>query len=174
MELVRYRRGGGLRILGHPAHAVLVHLPTGLLPASTLWDALAVAGLGGDEGVFWRVSFWTLVAGLVAVIPAAATGFADFAGLVQGRASERTGDLAVYHLAAMLAAASAYGGSLLARGGPSPPEGTRLVWTLVLAGTGLLLLAVGGWIGGELVYGRGVGAHRAPEPADLRPPEGPR
>lgn len=174
MELVRYRRGEGLRILGHPAHAVAVHLPIGLLPASTAWDVLALAGLGG-EGVFWRVSFWTLAAGLVTAVPAVATGFPDFLALVRGPdssgASERAADVAVYHLMTMLAAASAYAGSLLARGGPGPPEGSRLAWALALAGAGVLLLAVGGWLGGDLVYGHGVGIRRAPDPAS-GPPQG--
>ena len=172
MELVRYRRAEGLRIFGHPAHAVAVHLPIGLLPASTAWDALAVAGLGG-EGVFWRVSFWTLAAGLVTAVPAVATGFADFLALVRdpasGRTSERAADVAVYHLMTMLAAASAYGGSFLARGGPGPPEGSRFAWALGLAGAGVLLLAVGGWLGGHLVYGHGVGVRRSPEHASDPP-----
>lgn len=169
MELVRYRRAEGLRIFGHPAHAVAVHLPTGLLPASTVWDLLAAAGLGG-QGVFWQVSFWTLSAGLATAVPAVATGFADFMGLIRGRASEGAADLAVYHSMTMLAAASAYGGALLARGGPAPPEGSRLVWTLVLSGLGLLLVALGGWLGGHLVYGHGVGARRPEEPAGASPP----
>ncbi|MFW6175796.1 MAG: DUF2231 domain-containing protein, partial [Acidobacteriota bacterium] len=57
--------------------------------------------------------------------------------------------------------------------GPAPPEGSRLAWTLVLSGLGLLLVAVGGWLGGDLVYSHGVGARRPLASADDSPRGGP-
>lgn len=154
---IRFRPSEGLRLLGHPAHAVMVHLPLGLWVASAAWDALALLGLGpGGGAVFAQVAFWSIVGGLVAAAPAVVTGFLDFLAIGKGR--ERAADLGIYHLVTMLSAAAAYGGSLLARGGPSPAEGARLGWGLALAGAGLLLLIVGGWLGAELVYRHGVGS----------------
>lgn len=165
---LRYRPSEGLRLLGHPAHAVMVHLPLGLWVASAAWDALALLGVGAGSGAaFSQVAFWTIVGGLVAAAPAAVTGFLDF--LAIGKNDERAGDLGVYHLVTMLSAAAAYGGSLLARGGPSPAEGARLGWALGLAGTGLLLLVVGGWLGAELVYRHGIGSAAARDTHPLPP-----
>ena len=144
-------------MLGHPAHALLVHLPLGLWVASAVWDALAFAGVGpGGGALFSQVAFWSIAAGMVAAVPTVATGFLDFAAL--GKGDERAGDLATYHLIAMLSATAAYGGSLVVRGGPELAAGGRLGWAMALAGAGLALLAVGGWLGAELVYGHGIGS----------------
>jgi uncharacterized membrane protein len=43
------------------------------------------------------------------------------------------------------------------RGGPAPPAGRAAVGVLLLEGVGLLLLSVGGWYGGHLVFHHGVG-----------------
>lgn len=159
-EPVRYRPDEGLRLLGHPAHAVTVHLPLGLWVTSAAWDLLALLGVGPSGGaLFSQVAFWSIVGGLVAAALSAVTGFLDFLAIPKD--DRRAGDLGLYHLLTMLSAAAAYGGSLLARGGPSPAEGARLAWGLGLAGAGLLLLLVGGWLGAELVYRHGVGTASA-------------
>jgi uncharacterized membrane protein len=169
---VSYRPSDGLRLFGHPAHTVLVHLPLGLWAASAAWDALGFLGVGPDAGaLFSQVAFWCIVGGLVAAAPTVVTGFLDFLAIGKGR--ERAADLAIYHLGTMLSAAAAYGGSLVARGGPSPAEGARLGWALALAGAGLLLLIVGGWMGGELVYRYGVGTAAAPRRNPSSPGDGP-
>jgi uncharacterized membrane protein len=163
---VSYRPSDGLRLFGHPAHAVLVHLPLGLWTASAAWDALAVLGVGPGAGaLFFQVAFWSIVGGLVVAALAVVTGFLDFLAIDEGH--KGAADLATYHLMTMLSAAAAYGGSVLARGGPTPAEGARLAWALGLAGAGLLLLTVGGWMGAELVYRHGVGsaASRHPNPS---------
>jgi len=169
---VSYRPSDGLRLFGHPAHTVLVHLPLGLLTASAAWDALGVLGVGPGAGaLFFQVAFWSIAGGLVAAAPTVVTGFLDFLAIGKGR--ERAADLATYHLGAMLSAAAAYGGSLVARGGPTPAEGARLGWALALAGAGLLLLIVGGWMGGELVYRHGVGTDAAAHRNPSSPGDGP-
>lgn len=169
---VSYRTSDGLRLLGHPAHSALVHLPLGLLTASAAWDLLGVLGVGPGAGaLFFQVAFWSIAGGLVAAAPTVVSGFLDF--LAIGKDREKAADLAIYHLGTMLSAAAAYGGSLVARGGPSPAEGARLGWAMALAGAGLLLLIVGGWMGGELVYRHGVGTDAAPHRNSSSPGNGP-
>lgn len=169
---LRFRSSEGLRLLGHPAHAVVVHLPLGLWVASAAWDALALFGAGPEAGaVFSRVAFWSIAGGLVAAAPAAVTGFLDY--LAIPKQAERAGDLGLYHLLTMLSAAAAYGGSLLARGGPAPAGGAHPGWALGLAGGGLLLLVVGGWLGAELVYRHGVGTAAIPESGPSSPGKAP-
>lgn len=59
----------GLRVFGHPLHAVLSDVPVGLLGTSLVWDAV---GLWRGEPVWWAISFWAIALGL-AVAAAAAT-----------------------------------------------------------------------------------------------------
>lgn len=141
----------GLRLFGHPVHAMLVHFPLALLGTSLLWDAIAL--LSGDV-TFWAVSFWCVVAGLVGSVPAAVTGFADYAALEKDGSVEAT---ATRHMMLMLAAVSAYVVSAIVRRGPSPPAGGLLVTALALEAIGALLLVWAAHHGGSLVFGLGVG-----------------
>jgi hypothetical protein len=61
----------------------------------------------------------------------------------------------------VLSALAPYATSLAVRGGPAPPSGKASAGVLLLEGLGLLLLSVGGWYGGHLVFHHGVG--RGPE-----------
>lgn len=140
-----------LRVLGHPLHPSLVHLPIGLLVGGTLWEGVAL-WTGGV--LWWEMAFWTLALGVATALPAAATGLLDFARIPDAHpATVRSWQ----HLAAALTAVSLYGGSLLALGGPGLPEPTRLPWTVALSVLGLVSLAVAGWTGGDLVLRYGVG-----------------
>ncbi len=164
MTPIRYSRAEGLRLLGHPAHPALVHVPLGLWLTSAAWDTLAV-WRGGH--LPWQISFDCLVAGLVMAAPAAVAGLADLLALAGGREGgerEAAMDTGVLHLMVMLGAASCFGGSVLARGGAAPPVGDRALWALVLSGAGVALLLWGGWLGGELVYRHGAGGRTPPGP----------
>ena len=55
------------RLLGHPLHATLVHLPLGALVSVLVWDLAALLGAGP---VFWTLAFWSLALGLAAAVPA--------------------------------------------------------------------------------------------------------
>lgn len=143
-----------LRFAGHPLHPALAHVPVGAWVAVAVWDIGAI--LTGDP-LWWRLGYGSLALGLAASVPAAAAGFVDFLGLSNGSRPER---VATYHLTAMLSAATLYLASFLVRGGSAPPEGGARVAALALEGSGLVLLLVGGWLGGELVYRHGVGVRR--------------
>lgn len=142
----------GLRVFGHPLHAVLSDFPLALLGTSLLWDAL---GMWRNEAVWWAISFWNMALGLSIALVAAAAGAADYAA-IKGR--DRALKLATTHMMIMLLAVSLYAASLLLRGGPSPPAGAARVMGLVLESAGLVLLVVGGWCGGHLVFHHGVGS----------------
>jgi uncharacterized membrane protein len=141
----------GLRVFGHPLHAVLSDFPVALLGTSLLWDCV---GLWRGEALWWAVSFWTVAAGLAAAVVAALAGAVDFAAIPQGDSAAAT---ATRHMLLMLSAVVPYALSLLVLGGPSPPAGKALVAVLALEALGLLLLSVGGWYGGHLVFHHGVG-----------------
>lgn len=140
--------GRGLRLFGHPVHAMLVHAPMGLLSTAPLWDVL---GAVTDEPTFFAVAAWTVGLGVASGLVAAAAGFLDFAALEEGSPAE---PVAVRHMIFVLAALGLFGSSLVLRHGPTPVS----AWgALACDAVGLLALGVGGYHGGELVHGHGVG-----------------
>ena len=141
----------GLRVFGHPLHAVLSDVPVGLLGTSLVWDAL---GLWRGEPVWWAISFWSVALGLAAAGAAATAGFVDYAAIAQDDPAQPT---AIRHMLFVLGALAPYATSLAVRGGSAAPSGQTAVGVLLLEGLGLLLLSAGGWYGGHLVFHHGVG-----------------
>jgi uncharacterized membrane protein len=144
----------GLKLFGHPVHAMLVHAPMGLLGIAPLWD---VIGAVRGDALFFAIGFWTVSAGVAAALLAACAGFVDFAGLEERSPAEKP---ALRHMTIMLAAVSVFGASLIFRHGSTAPEGAQLIATLACDAVGLLALGFGGHEGGELVYKHGVGRVR--------------
>lgn len=142
----------GLRVFGHPVHAILSDFPLALMATSLLWDLL---GLWRGEAVWWAISFWSIALGLAVAVLAAFAGAVDYAAIPQESAALGT---ALRHMLLMLAALGPYLISLLVREGAQPPEGRRLVSVLALEALGALLLSVGGWYGGHLVFHYGIGS----------------
>lgn len=140
-----------LRLRNHPLHPPLTDIPIALMPLALLWDVIAL-WQGGD--FWWKAAFWTLIAGLAAALPTAVTGFLDYLSVERNSRAFKT---ATNHMLIMLTAVSLFAGSAIAQGGPSEVDGTRAALVIGLAAAGALLLGIGGWLGGELVYGEGVG-----------------
>jgi uncharacterized membrane protein len=145
----------GLRAFGHPLHAMLVHLPLGLW---ALVFPLETAGLLGGWEVCWRLAFLANAGGLIGSVPAALAGAADLAAL-DGKG--KPASLGLLHMGAMGAAASLFGLELLLRGGMEPVALPMAIANLGLSLGASLLLAWGGWLGGEMVFRHGVGASGA-------------
>lgn len=142
----------GLRVFGHPLHAILSDFPLALLGTSLLWD---VVGLWRGEAVWWAISFWAIVLGLIMAVLAAFAGAVDYAAIPQNSSALGA---ALRHMLLMLAATGPYLISVLVRGGGSAPAGNKLMTVLALEAVGVLLLAVGGWYGGHLVFHYGIGS----------------
>ena len=128
--------------LGHAVHPLLVALPIGLWSGGMLLD-----WTGGDRRAARRL----IGAGVLAVAPTAATGWADWSELGSAKRPRRVG---VVHAAANLATTSPYVQSWLARRRGDEARGRMLA----LAGAGGL--AVGGYLGGHLAYAQAVGVNR--------------
>jgi uncharacterized membrane protein len=146
----------GLRLLGHPVHPMLVHLPMGLLLAAPLWDLLCLVRPGG-AALWSAVGAWTLGVGCLGGLGAALAGLVDFAALPAEHPAGRAANL---HLYLIVSALALYGSSVLVRhahpGGVSPG-------VLALDVGGFLFLAAGGYFGAEMVYRHGVGQESATE-----------
>lgn len=144
--------GRRLRFRGHPLHPAITDFPISLLPLAFLWQLVAL-WQGGD--FWWKAAFWTIIAGLAAALLAATTGFLDYLTLEDRKGPAfRT---ATNHMLVMLTGVSSFLGSLIAQGGPDAVSGTRAGVAVGFAAFGALLLMLGGWLGGELVFRHGVG-----------------
>jgi uncharacterized membrane protein len=154
--------GKGFRVFGHPAHAILSDFPLALLGTSLLWDGVAVYR---GEAVWWAISFWSIALGLLAAMAAATVGAVDYAAIRQEHPALADANK---HMLFVLAAVAPYVVSLLVRGGAGEPgSGRAVVAVICLEGLGVLLLSVGGWYGGHLVFHHGIG--RDDEPAATKP-----
>ena len=156
-------RRNGLRVLGHPAHAALAAFPLALLSVSVVADG---AGLlkGGD--FWWRASFWAVVLGLCGALPTACAGLVDYAAIKEGHPATKTG---MTHMLLMLTAVTFFGLDLLVRGGAAPPHGMARLGIIALDAAGAVVLLIGGWYGGELVFAYGIGSAGEAPPANVSP-----
>ncbi|MHB8719632.1 MAG: Rieske (2Fe-2S) protein [Candidatus Dormibacteria bacterium] len=125
--------------LGHPLHATLTDVPIGCYTAATL---LQLAGGEAGEGAVDPL----LTLGLLSAIPTAVAGFNDWVDTV---GEERR--LGFAHALATTGSSLCFAGALLSRRAGARGRGA---WLSVL---GLGALTAGGYGGGHLVFGRGIG-----------------
>lgn len=130
--------------LGHPLHPALTDIPIGAFIVAFVLDLV-----GQSAGATWAIGI-----GLVSMLAAAVAGYADYIDL-EGT-GKRVGSL---HSTSMLLAAVLYLISLGARLSwwASPGNAVLTVWT---ADAGLLLIVIGGYLGGELVFNLGTQVDR--------------
>ena len=139
----------GLKLLGHPLHPAIVHFPVAGWTAAVVTDALSVVL---HDPMWWRVSVWLLVIGVVTALAAMTAGFIDLIALPSGQPVQQK---ALRHMYVMSSAWALYLIDLLVRfPGPSPVAG----WIgLALSVAGFLTLLAGTHVGAQLVYDFGVG-----------------
>ena len=152
--------GGGVKDvlsgvqIGHALHPLLTDVPVGAWTSATMLD------LVGGEGS--RPAAQKLVGiGLAAAGPTAITGWTDWADTEPGNDTVRR--LGMVHAAANVTAVLLYGASFAARRRGSHRTGVLFG----LAGAGAM--GAGGWLGGDLVFARGVGVNQTAfdsEPGD--------
>ena len=143
----------------HPIHPMLVALPMGLWIFSLVADIFTAAGAAD---VWKDVAAYTMGGGVAGALIAAVPGLVDFFSLKE----TGTRRLAVYHMIINLAATVIFAVNLYWRF--AQPQHGLLPVGLSIAG--LVLIGAGGWLGGELVYGRGVGV-KPPVPQRRNAPE---
>lgn len=125
--------------LGHPVHPLMTDLPIGL------WTSAAVLDLFGNRGADRLVAM-----GIAAALPTAATGAVNWADFDDAK-PRRVG---IVHAAANTVALLCHVASYRNR-----RRGRRLrakAWSTA----GLGALGVGGFLGGHLAYGQGIGVLR--------------
>jgi uncharacterized membrane protein len=140
-------------MFGHPLHPALVHFPIGLLLSATVADAAWLAGFTQDVHLAGVMMAGGLAAGLVAM----GAGLVDFT-----RLDERVVPHALRHMAAVGLAWLGYAVTLyLRRDALIGNAGDIAPTSVALSFASALMLALGGWLGGWLVYGFGAGVSNA-------------
>jgi len=129
--------------LGHPVHPMITDIPIGAFVVAFVLD------LAGESGG----ATWAIGIGFISMLAAALAGYADYLDL--SGTSKRVGSL---HSTTMLLAAVLYFISLSTRllwWGPPETLSTFTALTVWTADAGLLLVLIGGYLGGELVFDLG-------------------
>lgn len=134
-----------MNLLGHPLHPAIVHFPIALLLSATIADLAWVAGLTSDTHIGAVLMAGGLVGGLLAM----GAGMADLIRLDQEIVPH-----AMRHASVVGLAWVGYGIALYLRK-EALAAGTTTALSAGAIGASLasaLMLAVGGWLGGRLVY----------------------
>jgi uncharacterized membrane protein len=130
----------------HPIHPMLVPFPIALWIFSFVCDLVYAFGWGGP---IWNdMAFYTMAGGLLGALLAAVPGYLDFRSL-SDPAVRRIGR---WHMLINLSVVVLFAINLWLRTVSAPVTAVPLVLSIV----GITLLGVSGWLGGELVYVRGV------------------
>ena len=136
---------------GHPIHPMLVSIPIGLWIFSLVADLIFI---WRSNPAWESVAFYTLAGGIVGAALAAVFGLTDLLG-IKDRQAFRTGLMhaGCVVVSLIIFAASFYlrtaGGSQMVGPGSRIPVAVSLI--------GVIVLSVGGWFGGELVFRYGAG-----------------
>ena len=137
------------KLAGHPAHTLMIVFPLGLLTTSVIFDGVH---LYTDNPTFAVVSYWMLVAGLIGGVVAAVPGWIDWLAIPKGTRAKRIG---MIHGLGNVLVLTLFGVSWLFRSDEVGHIPATLALILSFAGFGLV--AITGWLGGELVDRLGVG-----------------
>ena len=129
----------------HPIHPMLVALPIGLWVFALVCDG--VRAVGGNDA--WpTVAIYCIAGGIVGAVVAAVPGLIDYFSIDEA-AMKR---IAILHLAVNLGAVVIFAINLWIRF--RLPAESYL--PLGLSIVGVLAIGVGGWLGGEMVYVKGM------------------
>jgi uncharacterized membrane protein len=138
------------KLLGHPIHPMLVVLPLGLFISAVVFDALYLFGPGSTT--LAAVAYWNIAAGVVGGLLAAVFGLVDWFAIPSSTRAKRIGLL---HGGSMVLVVGAFALAWWLRSRLVDTVPTMSVFALEFSA--LLLGAVAGWLGGELVNRLGVG-----------------
>ncbi len=141
------------KILGHPAHQILIPFPFGLLATSVIFD---VVYLVWGNPTMAAVAYWMIIAGIIGGLVAAPFGLVDYLAIPQGTRAKSVG---LIHGAGNVVVLLLFAVSWWLRYGaaPAPAPSAPSTLALVLSFGGFALAGLTGWLGGELVDRLGVG-----------------
>jgi uncharacterized membrane protein len=135
---------------GHPLHPPLTDATIGTYTFATVAGLAEVLGITQNSGAYgWWIA---LIAGLIFTVPTALTGFADWLTIEWGSELWKT---ATAHMTAMVTATIFFALAAIFGHGQYT-HGDVSSGAFVLTVIGFLILTVGGWLGGAVVYVHGM------------------
>ena len=135
---------------GHPIHPPLTDVTIGTYTFAVVAATADVLGVSTNAATH---AWWlALVFGLITTLVTATTGFADWLRIESGTPLWRT---TTAHMIAMLLASGVFLAAVVAGKG-SFDAGNVETGPYVLTLAGFLLLSVGGWLGGSVVFVHGM------------------
>lgn len=158
------------KVLGHPAHTILIVFPAGLLLMAVVFDVVNRINPQDQWGV---VSYWMLVGGLAGGLVAAVPGWIDWFAIDSGTRAKSVG---LYHGLGNVLALGIFGASWWLRL-PDYAHPPAVAAVLAIAAAGLITGTA--WLGGEMVDRMGVGVDpganlNSPPSLSGRPADAPR
>lgn len=136
--------------MAHPIHTMLVHFPIAFWTGSTLSDLVYALQI---TDAWWRMGNALLAGGVASAVFAMVAGLMDLSKIDEDSAAMQ---VAYKHICLVILAWLLYAVSLYVRldhAALLPPNTLATVASIF----GFLVLSLGGWFGGQLVYGHGVG-----------------
>lgn len=139
-------------ISSHPIHPMLVSFPIALWVMAFIFDLIGISRMNAG---LWAAGFYCVIAGCVGAALAAIPGAIDLFTVVPRQSSAKRRGLLHGSLNVIILLLFIYVANR--RGSPAvQPDGV----TLLVMGTGILLLGISGWLGGTLVYRNQIGVDR--------------
>ena len=137
------------KILGHPVHPMLIVVPLGLFIAAVIFDAIALAR---GSSALSTAAYWNIAAGIIGGLTAAVFGLIDWLAIPNNTRAKRIG---LWHAGSNVVAILCFAAVWWMR--HSAGEYTTTSGLFSIEVIALIIGAVGGWLGGELVDRLGVG-----------------
>jgi uncharacterized membrane protein len=135
---------------GHPIHPPLTDATIGTYTFATAAGLAEVTGITQNSGAYgWWIA---LVFGLIITVPTALTGLADWLTITRGTELWKT---ATTHLIAMVSATVFFALAAIV-GHAQYKQGNVSSGAYTLTVIGFLVLTLGGWLGGAIVYVHGM------------------
>lgn len=143
------------KLFGHPIHQQLIVFPLGLLVTSVVFDVIHLV----TSNTLWAViAFWMIAAGVVGGLAAAPFGLWDWIGIPNNTRAKRIGLLhGVGNVIVLLLFAASL---MIRKDNTAAPE----AFALLLSAVGVVVGAVTGWLGGELVTRLSIGVDAGANP----------
>ncbi|HWQ90785.1 MAG TPA: DUF2231 domain-containing protein [Clostridia bacterium] len=141
--------------LKHPLHPAVVHVPVAAWPGALIFDLLSRMDVGGNAMV--RLSFYAIILGLASTLIVVPSGLADWSGIKREKPAWKLG---LYHLSINLVATLLFAVNFGLRIETFKTAVQTDTVPLVLSLIGTVLLIVSGYLGGLMVYDRGVSVAR--------------
>ena len=136
----------------HPVHPMLVAFPIGLWVFALACDVIRLSG--GAE-VWSTVARYSIAGGIVGALLAAIPGFIDYLSIDEAEMKR----IATTHLLLGLGSVVIFGLNLWLRF--RLEEGSKI--PLLLSILGVFVIGFGGWLGGEMVYVKGMAVEAVEE-----------